>query len=232
MIKMVVFDMAGTVVDENNVVYKTVQKALENGGIHVTLEQVLADGAGKEKSKAISDIVMKYDLSKDEEDIEKIYEDFVNLLDKAYEELNVTPIAGAEEVFEELKKIGIIRILNTGYSKKTAMQLVSKLGWEKGREYDDIVTATDVPKTRPFPDMIFMAMELMGIDDAGTVAKIGDSAIDVEEGKNAACGLTVGITTGAHTHEQLAVAHPDYIIDRLTDLLPIIRKTSVLSSQP
>ena len=221
---MVVFDMAGTVVDEDNVVYKTVQKALEHGGIHVTLEQVLADGAGKEKSKAISDIAMKYDPSKDVDDVEAMYHNFIVMLDRAYDEMNVAPIEGAEEVFAELKKMGVIRILNTGYNKKTAMQLVSKLGWQKDRDYDDIVTASDVPRTRPFPDMIFMAMELMGINDAGNVAKIGDSAIDVEEGRNAACGLTVGITTGAHTRQQLVAASPDHIIDRLSDLLPLVKR--------
>ncbi len=221
---MVVFDMAGTVVDEDNVVYKTLHKALENGGVHVTLDQVLADGAGKEKSKAIADIAMKYDPSRSEYDVESMYHNFVVLLDQAYENLHVTPIAGATDIFKELKRMGVYRILNTGYNKKTAMQLISKLGWEKDLDYDDIVTASDVPKTRPFPDMIFMAMELMGISDAGTVAKIGDSAIDVEEGKNAGCGLTVGITTGAHTRQQLAAANPDYIIDRLSELLPLVKK--------
>lgn len=221
---MVVFDMAGTVVDEDNVVYKTVQKALENGGVHVTLDQVLADGAGKEKWKAISDIAKKYEPAISDHDIESMYHNFVVLLDQAYEDLNVMPIEGANDIFKELGKMGVYRILNTGYNKKTAMQLISKLGWQKDLDYDDIVTASDVPKTRPFPDMIFMAMELMGISDATTVAKIGDSAIDVEEGKNAACGLTVGITTGAHTRQQLASANPDYIIDRLSDLLPLVRR--------
>jgi phosphonatase-like hydrolase len=156
MIKMVVFDMAGTVVDEDNVVYKTVQKALEHGGISVTLEQVLADGAGKEKSKAISDIAQKYDPTKDENDVDSMYHDFVVMLNSAYEELTVIPIEGAEDIFRELGKRGIYRVLNTGYNKKTAMQLVDKLGWLKDRDYDDIITASDVPRTRPFPDMIFM----------------------------------------------------------------------------
>jgi phosphonatase-like hydrolase len=227
MIKMVVFDMAGTVVDEDNVVYKTVQKALKHGGIEVTLGQVLTDGAGKEKSKAISDIALKYDPTVDSLAIEAIYQDFVKMLDHAYEELEVIPMNGAREVFEELRRRGIYRVLNTGYSKKTAMQLIAKLGWKKDREYDDIITATDVPKTRPYPDMIFMAMELMGISDASVVAKIGDSIVDIEEGKNAFCGLTVGITTGAHTREQLASAHPDMIIDKLTDLLPLVVRAHV-----
>lgn len=219
--------MAGTVIDEDNVVYKTVQKALQHGGVNVTLEQVLADGAGKEKWKAISDIATKYDSTKTETDIEAMYHDFVVMLDNAYEDLEVSALPGAEELFSELKQLGIYRILNTGYNKKTAMQLVTKLGWEKDREYDDIITASDVPKTRPFPDMIFMAMELMGINDGKVVAKIGDSAIDIEEGKNAGCGLSIGITTGAHTREQLAAAKPDLIIDSLIELIPIICKVRV-----
>ena len=47
MIKMVVFDMAGTTVNENNVVYKTLQKAINEAGYNFTLEKVLAEGAGK-----------------------------------------------------------------------------------------------------------------------------------------------------------------------------------------
>lgn len=218
--------MAGTVIDEGNVVYKTVQKALLKGGIGVTLEQVLADGAGKEKSKAISDLAKKYDSSKDTLSIESIYQDFVVLLDSAYQDLEVMPISGAENVFRELKDLGIYRILNTGYTKKTAMQLINKLGWSKDNQYDELVTATEVPRTRPFPDMIFMAMELMGITDASTVLKVGDSAIDIEEGKNAGCGITVGITTGAHTREQLEQANPDYIIGSLDELTTIIKHHS------
>jgi len=44
----------------------------------------------------------------------------------------------------------------------------------------------------------------------------------VEEGRNAACGQVVGVTTGAYTREQLAACHPDHIIDDLQELLPII----------
>ena len=49
MIKLVVFDMAGTTVDEDNVVYKTVRDAINAAGYEFSLEQVLTHGAGKEK---------------------------------------------------------------------------------------------------------------------------------------------------------------------------------------
>jgi len=37
MIEMVVFDMAGTTVDEDNVVYKTLQKAINESGFNFSM---------------------------------------------------------------------------------------------------------------------------------------------------------------------------------------------------
>ena len=57
MFELVVFDMAGTTVDERNVVYQTVRHAINAAGYAVTQEQVQAVGAGQEKSQAIRDVL-------------------------------------------------------------------------------------------------------------------------------------------------------------------------------
>ena len=56
------------------------------------------------------------------------------------------------------------------------------------------------------------------------MVKIGDSCIDIEEGKNAGCLLNIGITTGAQTEIQLMEAKPDYIVHSLTEILEILEK--------
>jgi phosphoglycolate phosphatase-like HAD superfamily hydrolase len=81
-----------------------------------------------------------------------------------------------------------------------------------------LVTADQVTQSRPAPDMIVLAQAKLGIASAQHIVKVGDSAIDIEEGKNAACGYTVGVTTGAQTAAQISEAGPDFIIDRLEDL--------------
>lgn len=222
MIRLVVFDMAGTVINEDNVVYKTLQKAANEGGIDVDLPQVLAIGAGKEKLMALRDIAGKYAPAMTDSDIANIYNHFVDLLDEAYQSLEVKPMPGAEVLFAELRRKGIFIALNTGYNRKTSDQLLSKLGWLQSTLVDAVVTASDVTQSRPHPDMIFQAMNALGIEDASTVIKIGDSQIDIEEGKNAGCGMTVGITTGAHTREQLLFAKPDYVIDHLSEVLHLL----------
>ena len=82
MIKMVVFDMAGTTVNENMVVYKTLQRAINEAGYDFTLDQVLAQGAGKEKVQAIKDVLKTYAGSEDAALTESIYKKFIPLLTK------------------------------------------------------------------------------------------------------------------------------------------------------
>lgn len=221
-IKMVVFDMAGTTVNENNVVYKTLRKAINNAGFPVALEEVLEQGAGKEKRAAVASILLTYAQIKDDAITDRIYDTFLIMLEDAYAQLDITPQPNADAVFSALHKREIKVVLNTGYNRKTAQYIVDKLGWKEGFDFDFLVTATDVNKNRPEPDMILFAMKKFGIENALNVIKVGDSIIDIEEGKNADCGFTVGITSGAHLYQQLQSASPDYIIDDLLELLPLL----------
>ncbi len=153
---------------------------------------------------------------------EEIYKHFIILLHEAYAYLNVRPQPHAVELFQKLKQENIIVVLNTGYDTETANTLLEKLGWIKGKTFDDLITASDVENSRPYPDMILLAMKKNGIQNSDEVIKIGDSFTDIEEGKNARCALSIGITTGAHSYPQLASASPDFIISDLLELSEII----------
>ena len=214
---MVVFDMAGTTVDENNVVYKTLHAAIVEAGVAVTLEDVLLHGAGKEKLQAIKDVLLAAHAV--HVDAKAIYEQFVVLLASAYAHLDVTPCSNAETVFALLKKQEIKVVLNTGYNRATATDLLRKLNWTIGEDIDLLVTASDVSNNRPAPDMIDYAIRHFNIENPASVVKVGDSAIDIEEGKNAGCGKTFGVTTGAQTKEQIAVANPTAVLDDLLELM-------------
>ena len=223
MIKLIVFDMAGTTINEDNVVYKTLQKAVNNKGYNCSLDEVLFLGAGKEKLQAIIDILKSKnpDTNITQEALQ-IFQEFKILLDESYENLEIQAFDDVENVFEKLKSKNIKIVLNTGYDYKTASFLLKKLNWQIGKNYDALITADDVKNGRPAPDMILKAMELFKIIDAKEVVKIGDSIIDIEEGKAANCGITIGVTTGAHTKEQLLSAAPTYVFSNLTSLLEII----------
>jgi len=214
--------MAGTSVDEDNLVYKTIRKSIEEAGHTVSLATVLDYAAGKEKLQAITDVLTHLDGEANPAEAKSIFEAFKAALKTAYDTEPVKPIKDVEEVFKQLRSKGIQVALNTGYDSYTANKLMGKLNWTIPETVDMLVTASDVDRGRPQPDMIWKAMELANISDANQVAKIGDSAIDIEEGHNAGCGLVLGITTGAQTQEQLARAKPHHILDGTLEILGLL----------
>lgn len=71
-----------------------------------------------------------------------------------------------------------------------AERLLTKLNlWP---EVDELVVADDVGFGRPYPYMIHHLMRRFALLDARRVAKVGDTARDMLEGKNAGCGLVIG----------------------------------------
>ncbi len=222
MIRLVVFDMAGTTVDEDNVVYKTVRAAINAAGYQFSQEQVQAAGAGKEKSQAIRDVLALDGSTHSDDEVAAIFDDFKQRLSSAYEELDVKEQPGTSETFAKLRQHGIKVVLNTGYDRATAEGLVAKIGWVVGKDIDGLVTASDVENGRPAPDMIRLAMNQTGVASGDEVAKIGDSGIDIEEGKNAECGMTFGVTTGAQTEAQLRTATPTHIVSSLARMCELI----------
>ena len=222
-VEMVIFDMAGTTINEDNIVYKTLQKAINSFGIEVDLPSVLAIGAGQEKLNAIQDIIKVHGNETDLDKADAIFKQFLLMLATAYEEFAIEAMKNAESVLLSLRNNNILVVLNTGYDKNTANFILEKINWRQFYHYDLLVTASDVKKSRPAPDMIQFAMNLFSIEDPKKIVKVGDSRIDIEEGKNANCLYSIGITTGAHTKEQLQNASPDFIIDDLTALFDILK---------
>lgn len=234
-IKLCVFDMAGTTVNEDNLVYKTVCDAInqilkEAGQTdkQVNLDLCLEFGAGKEKRQAISDILNERFKNDNTVaiDIEKwtdiAFSVFKAALAQAYTQETVKTFDGMLDLFQKLKDSGRKVVLNTGYDSKTANKILTILGWSVGYELDMLITADDVDNGRPAPDMITLAMDKCGITNPQQVLKAGDSGIDIEEGKNAKCGLCVGVLTGAQTKEQLEKYAPDIVLAKLTDLAALI----------
>lgn len=230
-IKLCVFDMAGTTVNEDNLVYKTVRdainQALKEAGqanTQVDLDMCLEFGAGKEKCQAINDILNELNIAGDEVEslTDTAFTIFKTSLEEAYTANTLAPFDGMLALFDKLKASGRTVVLNTGYDAKNANKILTILGWSVGNEIDALITADDVENGRPAPDMINLAMNKLDIEDSQQVLKAGDSGIDIEEGKNANCGLCIGVLTGAQTKEQLETSLPDIVLERLTDLAQLI----------
>ncbi|CAH0131150.1 HAD-IA family hydrolase [Chryseobacterium sp. Bi04] len=214
-IELLVLDMAGTTIDEDNVVYKTLTEAVNSHGYSVSLEKVLRTCAGMEKLEAITSLLK--DIKGSGNDAPFIFENFSEKLKEAYRDLDVKPINGTENFLLAMKAQNKKVVLNTGYTAEIAQQLLDKLQWKENVHFDALITADDVSESRPSPEMINLAMKKFNITEPKKVLKAGDSVIDIEEGKNAGCGLTIAVLSGAQSRTELEKAKPDYILNTISE---------------
>ena len=139
--------------------------------------------------------IAKYQQAPTADDVEKIYDIFEKQLLSGLVEYT-DPKYGCLECVKWLREQDIRIGSTTGYTH-AMMDIVSEEASKKGYEPDALVTPEDVGgKGRPAPYMIFRNMQLLGIEDVRQVIKVGDTASDMKEGKNAGV-FTIGVLEGS-----------------------------------
>ncbi|QHT65428.1 phosphonatase-like hydrolase [Rhodocytophaga rosea] len=224
-IKLVVFDMAGTTIQDKDNVHTALQKAFEIEGIRVSRDdanQVM----GYPKPVAIRELLRQKltdETYKDESYITHIHSNFLKEMISFYETSpDVQEKEGVQETFETLRKNHVKIAIDTGFDRSIANAVLNRVGWQEKGLIDASITSDEVEKGRPYPDMIFRAMKLTGVENVAEVAKVGDTASDLQEGNAAGCTYVIGVTTGAFTREALQSEPHTHLIEKLPELLAIL----------
>jgi phosphonatase-like hydrolase len=228
-IQLVVFDIAGTTVRDKGNVADSFIMAFRHFGFEMPREDV-KKVMGFRKIDAIRRLLDKFypgTVESSPDLVDDIHRRFIDNMIAFYEnDEELEPLPYAEAVFSALKQHGIKIALNTGFTRAVTDTLLQRLHWDNGYDLiDKSICSDEVEHGRPSPDMINTLIGQLGISSSSAVLKVGDTEVDVEEGRNAGCGIVVGITTGAYTREQLKPSHPDHIIDGLQELMSIIQKS-------
>lgn len=225
-IKLVVFDIAGTTVRDENKVAEAFQSALKKHGFEVPV-QVANRFMGYEKKQAIRDIIDEaYPGSAvSDELVDAIHREFIDSMIAYYRHSDeIEPLPYVEETLEALHASGKKIAINTGFSRDIAEAIVRKLQWREKGLIDWMIASDEVENGRPYPDMIRELMALAAIQDPVEVAKVGDTEVDIHEGKNAGCRYSIGITTGAYSRQELQAHQPTHIIDDIREVLDIVNE--------
>jgi phosphonatase-like hydrolase len=220
-IELVMFDMAGTTVDDRlmgpSLVVTAFVEAFAKAGFTIAPEQVNGH-RGKEKREAIHSLLRELGQSDDsafEQQVAAIHSTFVGKLNSGVDSLR--EMQGAREVFHFLRGRGIRVGVGSGFPQEVVKAIVDKFGWETDGLVDYIGCAEQVGASRPDPKMILHAMATLDIADPKRVVKIGDTAVDILEGKNAGT-WTVGVLSGSQSEEQLCGAGADYVLSTIAFL--------------
>ena len=208
-IRGVIFDLDGTLIDASEAIYlglKEVWRAygreifpVEDLGKHLKADLETTLGfffPAKEVPKAIPIMRKKY---------EEIYLEKTRFIN------------GTEEVLRVLHSRGIVLGVASNKFGRFSRGAVMHLG--ANEYFAAVIGAGDVPRNKPFPDMLHAALDKMKLT-ARDVVFVGDTPSDIETGKNA--GIDVyALATGFHSKGELSEARPKRILRTLHDLIDL-----------
>ncbi len=200
-ISLVVFDMAGTTIEDTGQVPEAFTTVLHQHGIEIS-EDALRAVRGASKRDAIRHFVAQHRSADIDAQTDKIYNDFRDYLARLFNAGGVKPMPGAAETFKWLRERGIKIALNTGFDRPTTDLIIAAVGWKNGAA-DAIVCGDDVKLGRPAPYLIFRSMEATGVTSVHEVMCVGDTVLDLQAGRNAGARYVVGVLSGAHQKAQL-----------------------------
>jgi phosphonatase-like hydrolase len=225
-IRLVVFDMAGTTVRDNDAVNHCLRYALAEDWVEVTREAV-NQVMGLPKPTAIRILLDKHQSGKPAattSEVDSIHDRFLKRMIQYYQtHPDVREIPGAKEVFQQLKAANIKTALDTGFSRPILDAILKRLDWDDPELLDATVASDEVAHGRPAPDLIFEAMKRAGVSDPALVAKVGDTPSDLLEGQAAGCRCVIGVTYGSHLRTELMGLPHTHLIDSLGEVVRIVK---------
>jgi HAD superfamily hydrolase (TIGR01509 family) len=209
MAKAVIFDWDGTIADTKKAVIQSFQKVLTEAGCKVTDEFILRlMGIGTKKTiiKAFKECNKRLNVSK----LEKLAEEKVNIQSELTDIVRF--IDGAIELLEAL--FGKTKIaLATMSSRRVVEKILSEKKIKK--YFDVVVTADEVNKPKPNPEIFLLSATKLGVDQKDCVV-IEDSIFGVRAAKKAKMKC-VAVPSGVYNKEELEQEHPDFVVKSLVE---------------
>lgn len=207
MIKAVLFDVDGTILDTDEFVFSAVDYTLKKYHLKVSKKTIRA-GAGRNLFDYYKFILPKEDYLM----LGKIHAKFQE--DKHY---LIRPFPGVVKVFEKLKEKGIKLAVVSNRQRDSLVKSLRITGIFK--YFEAVVSAEDVEHTKPHKDHTLKALEMLGVNKNEAVM-VGDSEHDILSAKSAGV-KTVGITHGWFG-KAVEKSKPDYLVNNLDQLLAVL----------
>jgi phosphonoacetaldehyde hydrolase len=178
--------------------------------------------------------------------LDRLYDEFPAVMKETLKR-HSDVIPGVPGVAQHLRGRGI-RIANTTGFDADMMDGLKEEAVKQGYAPELWVTPDLVDQGRPYPWMAYYAARQLGVFPMSAFVKVGDTLIDVAEGKNAGMWTVSIVRTGnevglseeqlakmspaerdrllAAARQRLESAGPHYVINAVADLMPIIDEIS------
>jgi phosphonatase-like hydrolase len=224
-VALVVFDMAGTTIEDSGQVPDAFTAVLRANGIEISAAE-LNSLRGASKRDAIRHFVAAQGGAGMDARTDSIFAAFRAHLSGLFRSGGVKPMDGAASTFAWLRERGVKVALNTGFDRMITDLIVESVGWGAGA-VDAVVCGDDVACGRPAPDLIYKAMRATGVADAARVMSVGDTVLDLQAGNNAGAGWVIGVLSGAHGRAQLETEPHTCLVESVAALPRLLEQYAI-----
>ena len=191
MIKNIIFDFDGVLVDSEILVAKAFAKYMQNFGINID-EKEFASFAGKKTVQVIDILSKKYSIK----DQEKFFTDIMEIASNIYKK-ELTTVKGAYDFVSNLK---FNMFIGSNSMKERIIDGLQRVKLDKYFKPEQVYSFDLVDNPKPDPDVYLKALEDNKLIKTETII-IEDSTVGVMAGV-AANVKVIGLTAGGHWHEK------------------------------
>ncbi len=211
MIKAVIFDIDGTLMDTNHLHILAWERAFKRGGYSVPAERIAVD-IGKGGDHLVPAILGDPQSKADEEEQERTRtahdDEYAKIVNQA------KPFPSAAQILARLCKRGLKVALASSASEEEVNRYLGYLDADKN--VDVIVNKSDVESSKPAPDVFYVALKKLGLEPEQAVA-VGDTPYDIIASRK--LGLAcVAVLSGGFDRDQLEAEGPIAIFASVAEL--------------
>ncbi len=190
MIKNIIFDFDGVLVDSEILVAKAFVKYMKNFGIELD-EKEFANFAGKKTVQVIDILSQKYSIK----DQQKFSTDIQDISLNIYKN-ELTTVEGA---YEFVSKTKLNLYIGSNSVKDRIIDGLQRVELNKYFKPEQVYSFDLVEKPKPSPDVYLKAIKDNNLNKKHTII-IEDSMVGVKAGVSAGIKV-IGLTAGGHWHE-------------------------------
>lgn len=213
--KVIIFDFDGTLCDTRSNIIVAFRATMERLGLEMrdeatcgaTIGLTLRDGF-KSMYPTLDDVA-----------IDNCVDTYRQIFAERREELMPELFPGVKATLEELHKRG--HRMTIASSRLTDSLLLFMRHHAIDHYFEYVVGSDSVTNHKPHPEPAIKTLAELKIEPSEAIM-VGDMPVDIAMAHNASI-RAVGVSFGNATHEELAEAKADWIIDDITKLLEIIK---------
>lgn len=208
-IEAAIFDVDGMLLDTREFIFQAYEYTLAKHGYEVPDRSVIARQIGRSLPDCYEAFAPNGELVALCDTHHKFQSDKLHL---------ISPYEGLVEMLDTLRHN---KIKLGAFSSRKGNLIPSLENAGVLSYFGVVVQGSDVLKHKPHPEGLFKALAALAIEPS-RASMLGDAAVDIEAGKAAGVALTIGITHGFGTPEDLAKAKPDFTVDDLQGIPPLL----------